>query len=93
MVSLRMAERSGAARSSQSGADTEHNCRGKRYKWQKDSRPGHYGCHSTRHQRGHRGVDSVHEPEPAADKTAGQDEAKCARGQRDNELQHIAFHM
>jgi len=93
VVSFRMAERSGAARNSESGADPEHECRGKRYQWQKDSRPSHYGSHSTRHDGGHGGVDSVHEPEPAADKTAGQDEAECARGQRDNDLQHIGFRI
>ena len=93
MVSSLMPERPGAARNSESGADTEQECRGKRYKWQKNSRPGHYGSHSTRHHGGHRGVDSVHEPEPPADEIAGQDEAQCARSESDNDLQHIEFRI
>jgi hypothetical protein len=83
---MMMPKHSGAARSSESGANAEHNCRGKRYKWQKDGRPGHYGSHNTRHDGGHRGVDGVHKPEPAKDEIAGQEEAKCAGSQRDNDL-------
>ena len=90
MVSF-MSEGPGAARSSKSGADAEHECRGKRYKWQKDSRPSHYGSHRARQEGGHRGVDSVYKAEPAADKIACHDEAKGARGQSDNDLQHIEF--
>ena len=93
MVTFTMSERPGATCSSESSADAEHKCRGKRYKWQKDSRAGHYGSHRARHNRGHRGVDGVHKPEPAADKIAGQDEAKDARDQSDNDLQHIEFRM
>ena len=93
MVPFVMSERPGAARRSESGADTEHQCRGKRNKWQKDSRPCHYGRHSARHDGGHRGVDSVHIPEPAADKVAGQDEAQCPGGQSDKDLQHIEFRV
>jgi len=88
-----MAERPGAARSSESGADTEQECRGKRYKWQKYSRPSHNGSYRARHKGGHWGVDGVHKAEPAADKTAGDDEAKDARGQGDNDLQHIEFQV
>jgi len=93
VVSFMMPERPGPARSSQSGSDAEHECRRKRYKWQKYSRPSHYGSHSARHDRGHRGVDGIHKPEPAADKIAGQDEAKEARSQSDNDLQHIEFRI
>ena len=52
-----------------------------------------YGSHSTRNDGGHRGVDGVHKPEPAADEIAGQDEAKDAGGQSDNDLQHIEFRI
>jgi hypothetical protein len=38
-------------------------------------------------------MDGVHEPEPAADEIAGQEVAKSARGQSDNDLQHIEFRM
>ena len=93
MISFMMAERPGTARSSESGADTEQECRGKRYKWQKDSRPSHNGSHRARHKGGHRGVDGVHKAEPPADKAAGDDEAKDARGQSDNDLQHIEFQV
>ena len=93
MVSFMMPERSGATRSSESSADAEHKCRGKRYKWQKDSRGSHYGSQSTGDEGGHRGVDSVHKPEPAADKIAGQDEAQCARSESDNDLQHMDFRI
>ena len=93
MVSFTMSERPGATCSSESSADAEHKCRGKRYKWQKCSRPSHYGSHKAGHDGGHRGVDSVHEPEPAADKIAGQDEAQCARSESDNDLQHIEFRI
>ena len=93
MVPFVMSERPGAARRSESGADTEQECRGKRYKWQKNSRPSHYGSHSADHKGGHGRVDSVHKPEPAADKIAGQDEAQYPRGQHDNDLQHIEFRV
>ena len=86
MVSIMMAKHPGAACSSESSADAEHHCRGKRYKWQKYSRPGHYGSHNTRHDGGYRGVDGVHKPEPAEDEIAGQDEAQCAGSERDNDL-------
>lgn len=88
-----MSERPGPAGSSQAGTDAEHECRRKRYQWQKYSRPGHYSCHSARHQGGQRGVHGVHEPEPSADKIAGQNEADYARSQSDNDLQHIEFRM
>ena len=76
MVSLMMSKRSRAARSSEAGADTEHECRRKRYKWQKDNRASHYGSHNTRHNGGHWRVDRVHKPEPPADETAGHDKAQ-----------------
>ena len=38
-------------------------------------------------------MDGVHKAEPAADKTAGNEEAKDARGQGDNDLQHIEFQI
>ena len=88
-----MSEGPGAARSSESGADTKEECRGKRYRWQKEQRERHYGSHATRHEWGYRGVDGVHEPQPTADKPAGQDEAKDASGQSDNDLQHIEFRV
>ena len=90
MVSL-MSKRSRAARSSEACTDAEHKCRGKRYKWQKNNRASHYGSYNTRHNGGHAGVDSVHKPEPAADKIAGQDVAQRPSGQSDNDLQHIEF--
>ena len=93
MVSFMMSEGPGAARSSESGADAEHECRGKRYKWQKDSRPSHYGSHRACHEGGHRGVDSVHKAEPAADKSAGHYEAKDTRSQSDNVFQHLEFRI
>jgi hypothetical protein len=93
VVPFVMSERPGAARRSESGADTEHQCRGKRNEWQKNSRPSHYGSHSAGHKWGHGGVDSVHKPEPAADKIAGQDEAQRPSGQCDNDLQHIEFRV
>jgi hypothetical protein len=66
----------GPAGGSQSSTDTEDKCRGKRYKWQKCSRPGQYGSHNAGHERGHGGVDRVHKTEPAEDKTAGDDKPK-----------------
>jgi hypothetical protein len=88
-----MSERPGAARRSESGANAEHECRGKRNEWQKNSRPSHYGSYSAGHKGGHGGVDSVHKPEPAADKIAGQEEAQRPSGQSDNDLQHIEFRV
>jgi hypothetical protein len=88
-----MAERPGAARSSESGADSEHECRWKRYKWQKYNRPSHNGSHRARYKGGHWGVDGVHKAEPPADETAGDDEAKDASSQGDNDLQHIEFQV
>jgi hypothetical protein len=93
VVSIMMSKHPGAARSSQSSSNAEHNCRRKRYKWQKNGRPGQYGRHSTRHEGGHRGVDGVHKPEPAEDEIPGQDEAQGSGSQRDNDLQHIEFRL
>jgi hypothetical protein len=93
VVSIMMPKHPGAARSSESSSDAEHNCRRKRYKWQKYGRPGHYGSHNTRHDGGHRGVDGVHKPESAEDEVAGEDEAKGASSQGDNDLQHIEFRI
>jgi hypothetical protein len=86
VVSFMMPKRPGTTRGSQSGTDAEHNCRGKRYKWQKDSGPGHYGSHSTRHDGGHWGVYGVHETEPAADKISSQKVAQCSGGESDNDF-------
>ncbi len=93
MVSFVMSERPRAARSSEPCADTEQECRGKRYKWQKNGGPSHYGSHTASHDGGHRGVDGVHKAEPAEDKTAGHDEANDPRRQSDNDLQHIEFRV
>jgi len=79
VVSFTMSERPGATCSSESSADAEHKCRGKRYKWQKCSRPSHYGSHKAGHDGGHRGVDRVHKTEPAEDKTAGNDKPEGSR--------------
>ena len=88
-----MAEGPGPARSSETGPDAERECRRKRYKWQKYSRPSHYGSHKSRHDGGHGGVNGVYKPEPAANKVAGQNIAKDARGQSDNDLHHIEFQV
>ena len=48
---------------------------------------------STRHEGGQRGLDGVHEPEPAEDEVAGQQEAHGAGSQGDNDLQHIEFRI
>jgi hypothetical protein len=92
VVSL-MSKRSRPARSSEACSDAEHKCRRKRYKWQKDNRASHYGRYNTRHNRGHWGVDSVHKPEPPADKSAGHDEAQETSGESDNGLEHIEFRV
>ena len=88
-----VSKRSRAARSSEAGADAEHKCRRKRYKWQKYNRAGHYGSYNTRHKGGHGGVDSVHKPEPPADKIAGHEEAEETGGESDNDLEHIEFRV
>ena len=93
MVSFMISKRSRAARSSEAGTDAEHECRRKRYKWQKDNRASHYGSHNTRHNGGHRGVDRVHKPEPPADETAGQDKAQEAGAESDKNLEHIEFRV
>ncbi len=93
VISFRMSKRSRAARSSEAGTDAEHKCRRKRYKWQKNNRASHHGSYNTRHNGGHRGVDSVHKPEPPADKIAGQNIAEEAGPQSDNDLEHIEFRV
>jgi hypothetical protein len=80
VVSFMVSERPRAARRSETGADAEYQYRRKRYKWQKYSRPSQYGSHRSRHDGGHRRVNGVHKPEPAADKTAGENVAKEACG-------------
>jgi hypothetical protein len=88
-----MSEGPGPARGSETGPDAEHECRRKRYKWQKHNRPGQYGSHRSRHEGGHWGVNGVYKPEPTADKVAGKNITKDARDQSDNDLHHIEFRV
>jgi hypothetical protein len=93
VISFTVSECPRPARGSETGANAEHECRRKRYKWQKYGRTSHYGSHSSRHDGGHRGVNGVYEPEPATDEIAGEEEANDACSDSDNDLQHIEFRV
>ena len=60
------------------GTDAEHNGRRKRYKGQQCCWPGYCGSGQARNDRGQWGVNRVHEPEPASDEGAGENEAENA---------------
>ena len=53
--------------------------------------PGNSRGDGARHNGGNRRVDRVHEPKPAPDKAAGQNEAEYTGGQGNKKLQHIEF--
>lgn len=91
MVSPIVPYRPRPAGSSGCGADTEHNGRGKRYKWQYRRREGNRGSCRAGNDRGQWGVNRVYEPEPAADECSGENEAEETGSKCDNDLQHSEF--
>lgn len=71
-MSLLVANSPGSAGGAKSGPNTEDDSGSDRDEREQDGRPGYEGRCGTRYEGSKGRVDCVHEPEPAANKTAGQ---------------------
>jgi hypothetical protein len=80
MPPFTVSEGTGSAGSTQSGADSEHYCGGKRYQGKQDRRPGHQGCYATGNQGRNRRVDGIHEPQPTTHEVSCEDESGYSSG-------------